>query len=72
MLQDYNQASFMWKTYVSIVKKKQEVFSKQLASLGNIYVNDAWNFVTERMLQLHYYLDFENKKMLPDYYWQKR
>jgi phosphoglycerate kinase len=38
-------------------------FAKQLASLGNIYVNDALELLTERMLQLPPSF-FESKKML--------
>jgi 3-phosphoglycerate kinase len=40
-------------TYVSIVRKKQEMLlSKTISSLGDIYVNDAFELPTERMLQL--------------------
>jgi hypothetical protein len=55
----------------SIVKKQEMLLCKTLASLGDIYVNDALELLTERMLQLPL-LPILKAKNASDYYWLKR
>jgi phosphoglycerate kinase len=61
----------LWKTYVSIVRKKQEVLLRRtISSLGNIYVNDALNSHRAHASTTIIAQFFE--KNASDYYWLKR